>query len=126
MAKIIRAFGNNNSRNMTPSSLRHRNPTTTRAVCAMRCCAAKFGAADLITLFNEEIAMPIVIETIQEFDARHTKDGPKLGDADSGCELFPDCAIRTSTGEQLEPPTEPSALLKAKRRYVAVQLRLEE
>ncbi len=70
--------------------------------------------------------MPMVIETMFEFDARHSTNGPKLGDPITSRELFPDGALRDSLGNQYEPPTEPGALLRAKRKYVALKLQLEE
>lgn len=68
--------------------------------------------------------MPIVIETMQEFDARHSVDGPKL--QVNGFELFPDGAIRDRMGNHVETPVEAGELLRAKRLYVKAKLRLEE
>jgi hypothetical protein len=69
--------------------------------------------------------IPITILTIAEWDALHTKDGPKVGDPGTGRELFPDGAMRDGLGNGHEPPTEPGELLRAKQRYVALKLRLE-
>jgi hypothetical protein len=70
--------------------------------------------------------MPHIIETMNEFEARHSKDGPKLGDVETSRELFADGAMRDAQGNGYEPPTEPGELLRAKRRYVALKLRLEK
>jgi hypothetical protein len=68
--------------------------------------------------------MPVIIETAREFDVRHSQNGPKISDGQR--ELFQDGAVRLRTGVTVEPPLEPAALLRAKREYVALKLRLEE
>jgi hypothetical protein len=69
--------------------------------------------------------MPHVIETPDEFDARHTVDGPRVVCPETGQELFPDGAQRDRLRNHIEPPSDPADLLRARLRYTAAPARLQ-
>lgn len=69
--------------------------------------------------------MPLEIESMHEFDARHSVGGPKLFDPETHCQLFPTGALRTGHGEQREPPVGPE-LIRGKYRYCALRVSIAE
>lgn len=67
--------------------------------------------------------MPQLVYTLDEFRRMH--GGIALVDSETNRQLLPDGAYISQEGVLVEPPTEPGELLRAKRAYVAVNLRLE-
>src|SRR5689334_17539877 len=111
------------NKSMRPNNECSPSPTHRTASYAMRLVVATSRSLVLIHLtFSRRVDMPQLVYTLAEFLAMHGGSGVD----DSGSELLPDEARITSMGGAIDPPADPDALLRTKRRYVELKLQQEE
>lgn len=67
--------------------------------------------------------MATLVYSTAEFRSMH--GGESVIDNENRCELFADGAL-INKGVQIDPPTDPQLLLRAKRRFIALKLKREK